>query len=351
MPRKRFDAYESPVVLRVCDLFLSGSPAADVARAITKEVGIRFSREEIYPILAEARRRGFLHLVPPVERRLAERLAQVFGLDPTRITVVNAPEMPDSEPLIETGARLGVGIIRELGERGRRPVHLGLGPGRVSRNLARCLGRVLAKEPLVPQVSLHAITSGCPSRLAEYSPLAFFNFFEPASVKSTFGFFTEAVVPCRDYEQIRQRRGFREALDHSRDIDVVFTSLGAADDDHDLFKTLLDAETPAAIRHLEALGWCGNLQYRPYSAVGPIQEGPDAVRVPTIFELQDLKALAERRSKHVILFVHPCGICGKVRTEALLPLLRVPELKVWSEIVIDVRSARDVLLAVESGPA
>jgi len=43
------------------------------------------------------------------------------------------------------------------------------------------------------------------------------------------------------------------------------------------------------------------------------------------------------------LTVQPCGKCGKLRTGALLPLLVVPELRVWSELVVDAATARDLL--------
>jgi hypothetical protein len=38
-----------------------------------------------------------------------------------------------------------------------------------------------------------------------------------------------------------------------------------------------------------------------------------------------------------------CGICGRTRAEALRPLLTNPNLKVFSTLVIDAATARDLL--------
>ena len=39
----------------------------------------------------------------------------------------------------------------------------------------------------------------------------------------------------------------------------------------------------------------------------------------------------------------PCGTCGETRTDALEPLIRNPKLKVWSHLVLDAQTARELI--------
>jgi hypothetical protein len=50
-----------------------------------------------------------------------------------------------------------------------------------------------------------------------------------------------------------------------------------------------------------------------------------------------------RDGKHVILIARQCGNCGLTRARALLPLLQNPALKVWSHIVMDIATAKELL--------
>ena len=114
---------------------------------------------------------------------------------------------------------------------------------------------------------------------------------------------------------------------------------------------MIETSGTKAIQHLEDQGVVGNVQYRPYSAEGILKEASPASRVSTLFELEDLRDWALKKGKHVVLLVSPCGRCGQRKTKALLPLLTVPELKVWSSIVLDVTTARELLAAKSNGSA
>ena len=53
--------------------------------------------------------------------------------------------------------------------------------------------------------------------------------------------------------------------------------------------------------------------------------------------------LAEKRPREVILMVRQCGLCGRARGGALRALLSNPNLKVFSNLVMDAATARDLL--------
>ena len=76
------------------------------------------------------------------------------------------------------------------------------------------------------------------------------------------------------------------------------------------------------------------MQYRPYSATGPVKEKPSDLRAVTLFELEDLARIAGQKNKHVILIARQCGACGRTRAEALQPLLTNASLKVFSTQVL-----------------
>ena len=53
--------------------------------------------------------------------------------------------------------------------------------------------------------------------------------------------------------------------------------------------------------------------------------------------------IAGQKNKHVILIARQCGMCERTRAEALRPLLTNPSLKVFSTLVMDAATAREIL--------
>lgn len=363
MPRTRLPREQKDALLfRVLQLYVDQQLAADeITARIDEEFGLKLQRTNVYPLLREGVRRRFLRFSPPTSDSLRDKVAARFHLDPSRLHVINVHREFAEEHIAAAGAEVVLSLIKSLGFRYRRnPVHLGLGPGRATRALARNLGLAVRAEHETPTLALHAITAGCLSRSPMFAPIAFFSFFEPDIVKEADALFAEPVVPCKEYDMVKGRPGFAKAFAERDRIDIVVTSLGDAEDEHDLFRTLhegLDDAKPAsstrktltpAIRDLKRKGWVGNVQFRPYSQQGAIQEAGDSLRAPTLFELEDLRKMASladdpQRPRAVVLSVQPCGKCGKLRTGALLPLLMVPELRVWSELVVDSSTARELL--------
>jgi hypothetical protein len=118
--------------------------------------------------------------------------------------------------------------------------------------------------------------------------------------------------------------------------------MGDFTDDHDLLGMFL-ARTGADVRALRDRGWIGSVQYRPYSATEPIKEERKEMRAVTLFELDDFVRMADSKNKHVVLLARQCGLCGNTRAAALRPLLTSPRLRVWSDLVMDEATARDLV--------
>ncbi len=70
------------------------------------------------------------------------------------------------------------------------------------------------------------------------------------------------------------------------------------------------------------------------------------MRAVTLFELEDFVRMADSKNKHVVLIARQCGLCGKTRAAALRPLLKAPRLRVWSELVMDEATARELVCEV-----
>jgi hypothetical protein len=93
---------------------------------------------------------------------------------------------------------------------------------------------------------------------------------------------------------------------------------------------------------MDAVGWKGDVQFRPYTADGPLTEACP-VRAVTLFELPELVQVAATEDKYVVLLGGPCGECGQSKTDSLLPLLAQPELRLWTHLVTDAQTARELL--------
>jgi DNA-binding transcriptional regulator LsrR (DeoR family) len=203
---------------------------------------------------------------------------------------------------------------------------------------------LMRSDPDLPNdcLRLHAITGGGPAKNPEFAPISFFNVFPSRFVAECNGLFSETLVTVKEFMQLIKRADISQAFDQRKETDVIVTSRGAVDDDHDLYTTLLKG-MGVTLEEIKARRWVGNVQYRPYTAEGAAMERPNDLRAVTLFELSDFVEMAQRRGKHVVLIARSCSICHNPQAEALLPLLTVPELKVWSHLVMDVSVAQALL--------
>jgi DNA-binding transcriptional regulator LsrR (DeoR family) len=305
----------------------------------------RISRQFVHEMVREARRRNLLLVAPAACDALRSALCDRFGHDRAGIHVA-ATDSEQIEHVAIEAARVLLGLVFELGRKRRgRPdekdrVHIGFGAGWSVRRVAYHLSRLLPGAIEVPPLTLHAISSGFACDQPLTAPVVFFGFFEGVAPRMRYvGLFGPAVVPWSEYDHVRRRQGTREAFAFRHQIDIVVTSLASARDDHGDLRRFLDR---AAREKLARAGIRGDVQHQPFSSTAPITE-PIGNRAVTLFDLRDLARLARTEDRYVVLVSPPCGICHRSRADALVPLLRSPELKVWSHLVTDIPTARAVL--------
>ena len=350
MKPDRENPRDDALVFRVAQLFIGQDEEGLSPTAIAEKVNAEFrgerqlSREAIYPLIAEAVRRGFIRLVPPVNQQLVTDLLKRYPcLQACVVRVVETACKEDNGKVATAAAELAMQHLAEVAAvKKHSPVGLGLGPGRATLDFCRAFARLLAVHAQPVKLQLVAISAGCPANAPEYASSSFFNLFPPHVVASTVGLFAETLVPIKDFASIKQRAGVKEAFEAQAGIDLVVTSMGDAWDEDDLLCMFLK-QSGQDVASLRAAGWIGNVQYRPYSAKGPMKEKPSDLRAVTLYGLEDLVRVAGQKNKHVILMARQCAICGRSRAQALLPLLTNPQLRVFSSLVLDGVTARELL--------
>ena len=295
------------------------------------------------PLIVEGAARNYLLLCPPPQQELTERLAARYALDPARVRVVATRGKAANEHVSWAGSDLVLDLMLEVGARKKR-VHLGLGSGWTTLQVARRLALRLRTEFSGPDLVLHALSSGFDITDPLRAPVAFFGSFQNLPMKvDYFGLFVSAAVPWNMYEDVKTQPGVRESFEHAargrhrRDLAGQRgrrarrpQSVPAATGSND------------ALGDLKRQGWVGDVQYLPYSTKAPITVG-SGVRAVTLFELADLVAMVRSGDKHVVLIGGPCGDCAVSKTEALRPLLEEPSLRVWSHLVLDAGTAERLL--------
>jgi len=327
------------------------------------------TRERVYPLFWEAARRGFLFLQPPRELELAKRIAtryevERYARDPDAIQVVNA-RGPDSLHHVATaGAEVVLSLIKRLEKKKREEgrsdlrVHIGLGGGATVMMVAERLASRIRSDLDCPKLVLHALsTGGFLVDQPKEAPVTYFSYFHDVLYEPEYvGLFSATVVPSGQYEQVTASPGVRESFDRANEIDIVITSFASAEDRHGLLKRYLQhliekrELSEEALSEMEALGWVGDVQFRPYTAHGPMNEGCP-VRAVTLFELSDLVERAKRPDKYVVLLAGPCHGCSHTKTKALVPLLRQPNLRLWTHLVSDLMTAHELVKAGEEAAA
>ncbi len=334
---------DATILLRACELFFQKKLAT---KAISDEIAVELrrigsdfemSREKVYELIREARQRKFFQIVPPLEDELRKRLE---GRYPGEFQVAHITEL---DHLAVSAARVVANLIERLHREGRDEVHVGLGAGQTSQLVARHLAVLLRAAQQLPKLVFHALTSGFHVTEPHTAPVSFFGFFEaiPAEI-SYVSLFAPAIANTEEWAKMRGRIGVKESFEQAGKIDIVLTSLGSPTHGHGDFYDFMRMGPQEGFDALRGGGWIGDVQYRPYSATGPILIDAQ-VRAVTLFELQDLVQLAARPDKHVVLVAGPCSVCKKSRADAILPLLLEPSLKVWKMIVTDVGTARELL--------
>lgn len=382
MARKRWHPHgeSNELVFAVCDRFLANmarqfGQAEEGADEKAKKAGAAtavadwlkadcmrpdLTREKVYPLLWEAVRRGYLLPKPPRERFVAKNIAfkhhcDRFQEDEDAIQVVDVHGREGHGHVAVHAADVVHDLIKKIGQT-KRDVHLGLGPGISARIVAKRLGHLLAYDPDMPALTVHALSSaGLSLDDPDTAPVTFFRFFDDALGEVSFvGLFTEAVVRCEHYQQVIEGPSVRASFDKKQDIDIVVTTFNSAfrpgldgrDEDHHcgILGNYLDAwdkrgETREALKEA---GWVGHVQFLPYSRSGPIDQQA-GIRAVVLFGLDELVAMAKTPGKYVVLMAGPCRECGMVRADSLVPLLEEESLRMWTHLIVDMDTAKQLL--------
>jgi DNA-binding transcriptional regulator LsrR (DeoR family) len=339
---------DQALAFRVAELFLGVDLSAPaIAERINREfptLSPKLSRETVYPLLAQARRLGFLRLVPPLEQKLAREVEDKFRCPKGCVRVVDCPSPEGNASVSASAADWAVGLVKELHEAVGGTIGLGLGPGRATLDFSRAFSDRLRGDPSLPKLKLVAISAAGPARYPEYSCISFFNLFPPTSVEQSIGLFAETLVRSRSIHEIKSRPGCREAVEEAKNIHLVVTSMGDMQDPHALLNVWYGEceNEPKPSWRADAVG---DIQYRPYGVDRFISDRPNDLRAVTLFDLDDMVNLAASKNRHVILIARQCGVCEPRRTKAaaLRPILQHPDMRVFSHLVLDSPTAYDLL--------
>ena len=339
--------------------------ASSVANWFQKEKGrTDITREKIYPMFWEACHRGFLLLQPPAEHHLRKKLENSFALykHSGEVIVVNVSGENAAQHVTSVAADQIVELIDRVwkekkeqypNEPEKQAVHIGMGAGFATMLVARRLAYKIRSGAEVPPIVLHAISSGgfLPHE-PHKSPSTYFSYFDPALMDVKFvALFSATVVSNHDYENQKANPAIRYSFEKRGEIDIIVTSLAAAKHKHGLLEQYLThlieqrlIARSVLTQMLEA-GWIGDVQFRPYSAHGPLPENICPVRAVTLFELNELVEIAKDRTngKYVVLVAGPCGECGETKKHALLPLLANKDLRLWTHLIVDAKTAKELL--------
>jgi hypothetical protein len=373
------------VVYTVCELFFQKRGATEISELVNEQFksnGIDLTREAVYPIVMAGHDRGFFELYSPLAHPLQTQLGDTFNVKPPYISEVPAIQVVSVEgdraqrevPL--HAAKAALNLIRAISKRKGegKEVHIGFASGMAMRELARLLAECIRRDPKgVPPLCLHAVCSGFSVNKPETACITFFSFFDNLPIRVRFvGLFTQPYVIAKEYHAVKQMPGAREAFAQRDDIDLVITALARAGDKHSELRNFIDILTkddgdqsarvasparaardavddatlmPEALAFLRTLaqrGHAGDVQYRPFSKNGPIEVSDKRQLVPfTLFGIEKLVWRAANK-KTLLLVAPPCFGCGIPRTEALLPLMQNPALKVWTHVVMDAATATEV---------
>jgi len=347
-----YRTFDDTLLISVCERFLREDSVSDIAQWLQAEHDIPMKRENIYPLLREARRRGFLSILPPPESYLQQRICDRFDVEKERIHVLRVRGATARDYVANAAANHIVELIHEVGQTKER-VRIGLGGGGTIMRVARALAPRMRSEGSLPKLGLHAVSSGFDVNNPWTAPVSFLGYFDQAAPDIEYvGLFAPAVVEAEEYKHVKTLPGVEESFKKAKQIDIVVTSLAAATDKHGELNRFMNLgekeetrkgeEKNSGVRALKKCGWVGDVSYRPYSNTGPIITS-EGIRAVSLFELKDLVKLAHQPNKHVVLVAAPCGICNKPKREALRPLLKEENLRLWTHLFMDLTTAQHLL--------
>ena len=346
MPKKKVKTrhYDDRIVLENCRQFLDRERPGDISQRFGN-MGIKVTRETVYPLVGEAIDRDYFFLMAPLHLRFTEDLSAFYGNESRQIRVVNAPDASTREYVCRDAARLIADMIMELGKKKER-VHLGLGGGYTVRQVVSELVRLLRNQALLPALAVHVVSSGFSVVKPNSAPITFLALFEniPADIRY-FGLFAPPAVKTEDYADVKRLAGVAESFAAAREIDILITSIASAEDEDGALNQFAAVHKKGFKRSaLKREKWVGDLQYLPYSEKGPIHVDVGK-RAVTLLEWSRLKRSVEQDGTQVVVVAPPCATCNRPKTDALWPLLARKSLAVWTHMVMDTQTAQELMVA------
>lgn len=307
------------------------------------------SNQQIYDELRAAAAEGMLRLVAPRLEKLAlevDVLALRHGLHGSAVVVEDAGK-ETAQVVADTCADEALLLLREAaGTRRDRSVHLGLGLGLTCTRVAHRLALRLADDVEIGRLHLHAVSPPYGAWDPLENPLSSFGLLRQrlGNRVEFVGLWTEPVVSTVDYARVVANPVVADAKTKAMEIDVLVTSMASSEDrDGTLRQYIKTSMSPTAEQALVRSGWVGDVQLQPFSATGPIEidYGIRPIALMTLAEWVAWKAA--NPSRHVVLACGPCTRCGGTKEKALLPLLTRKELKLWDRLVLDRKTAEEVV--------
>lgn len=346
--------YPDEILIEICNLWFREKMGPSMIREkINAKTDYKINREEVYSLLKESRDRGFIRISPPEHNDLSwELMAKYNG----SIKVVSTGDVAASKGLAAKAAELVIDRIKDLDMKAKSKdsnegpqdgkIHIGIGAGHTTRSVVSQLATLYNADSSLPDLEIHALTSGFKSELAHLSPISWFSWFMKGSRDrvSFVGLFAPPMVPDIDmYNEIKKLPGIAEAYKKAKDIQIVVTSLAnAVDPEEHWFPYIAEAEQMEKLK--KEHGLIGDVLYCPYSDNGPIPEDALDLEAVTIFNIPQLVDMA-KISNHMIILICGPGYSAehKRKTQALRPLLENEDLRVWTHLVTDVETASELL--------
>ncbi len=325
------------------------------------------TREKIYPLFREAVKRNILILQPPLEVEWANRIKKIYNLEEDRfnLSIVNVTGPTAARNVTSKAADIVINLIDKVANEKREEairnhqdpdnisVHLGMGAGLATMIVARRLANRVATGDNIPKLVLHAIsTGGFFVDQPHKAPVTYFAYFDDIQAQvECIALFAETVVQTGEYERIKKNTGLNYCFKRRNEIDIIVTSLASSTHVHGLLKKYLDwlienkceGLSQTVLDNMYEAGWVGDVQFRPYSKEGPLDDNICPVRAVTLFELDELVEMAKTPGKYIVLVGAPCGQCGDSKFDAIQPLLTNEKLHLWTHLVTDVDTANELM--------
>jgi DNA-binding transcriptional regulator LsrR (DeoR family) len=325
----------------ICSYFCRGIRVSEIAKQVSSKFGTQLTREAVYPIIAEAARRGWIRYVPPPEHVLERRLKELHRWL-TGCQVVHTSTFDD---IAYSGAEMLIGLMRDFKHQGKEEVHVGFAGGHAMRKLAQTLATLVRQfdAELPKKVVLHAFVASFNVYEPITDPNTFFTLFmsnTPTGTNFEFvGLYAPPVVNWDQFASLRNIEGVKESFQRASDIDIVVTSAANLSDEHSTFRKYMQ-NSGESFALLESAGCVGDMLWLPVGKNKPV-DAKTTIRAMTLMGLNQLHSFI-KKGKYVLLVLGPCAACNRTKSEILGAILNQRN-NLITHLVADSRSVGEML--------